>query len=99
MAEVEKVDVQAVVKKVRFNSGNDPPQTAHRASIIVGDDLDTYLDTGSSSTIDNCLVNFIHLVYHKRPFLIDTAEKGVTMRTHFSGTTRTEAKGDGSKWV
>jgi hypothetical protein len=38
--------------------------------------------------------DFIQLFHKEDPYLIDTAQDGVMMKTHFYGTTRTWAGGD-----
>jgi hypothetical protein len=39
------------------------------------------------------------MYYTKAPFVIDTAQDGATMETHFIGTTRTWAGGDDDTWL
>jgi hypothetical protein len=39
------------------------------------------------------------MYYTKAPFVIDTAQGGATMETHFVGTTRTWAGGDDDAWL
>jgi hypothetical protein len=39
------------------------------------------------------------MYYTKAPFVIDTAQGGVTMETYFVGTTRTWAGGDDDTWL
>jgi hypothetical protein len=65
--------------------------TARKATVDV---RETHADTGASSSISKDLGDFIQLFWTKEPYLIDTAQDGVMMMTHFYGTTRTWASGD-----
>jgi hypothetical protein len=55
---------------------------------------ETHADSGCSSSISKDVDDFIQLFYKEDPYLIDTAQDGVMMKTHFYGTTRTWAGGD-----
>jgi hypothetical protein len=55
---------------------------------------ETHADSGCSSSISKDVDDFIQLFYQEDPYLIDTPQDGVMMKTHFYGTTRTWAGGD-----
>jgi hypothetical protein len=57
---------------------------------------ETHADSGCSSSISKDVNHVIQLFYKEDPYLIDTAQDGVMMKTHFYGTTRcrTWAGGD-----
>jgi hypothetical protein len=64
---------------------------ARKATVDV---KETHADSGCSSSISKDVDDFIQLFYKEDPYLIDTAQDGVMMKTHFYGTTRTWAGGD-----
>ena len=53
-----------------------------------------FADSGCSSSISRSENDFVAMFYTKNPFVIDTAQAKVTMKTHFYGTTRMWANGD-----
>jgi hypothetical protein len=65
--------------------------TARKATVDVEE---THADSGCSSSISKDVDDFIQLFYKEDPYLIDTAQDGVMIMTHFYGTTRTWAGGD-----
>ena len=60
---------------------------------------EAHADSGCSMSISMDINDFVQLFFVQNPFLIDTAQVGVTMSTHFYGTTRTWAGGDLDSWL
>ena len=58
-----------------------------------------FADSGCSSSISRSESDFVAIFYTKEPYVIDTAQAAASMKTHFYGTTRVWAKGDGDEWL